>query len=102
MRGGARRAERRAGVRDPPGSPGDGAAPPRARAQPRSRAPRAHTRGSAGPSRAARALSGRWTPGPLERRRVPCAAAPEAPDGPGAEAEAWSAWRGDGHGAVTA
>lgn len=44
--------ERRAGVGDPPGSLGDGAAPPRARAQPRNPAPRTATRG---PSRSQQA-----------------------------------------------
>lgn len=92
----------RGGVRDPPGSPGDGSAPPRARAQPRSRAHCAHTRGPASPSRAAPALSRCGALGPWVRQRVPRAASPEAREGPGAEAEARCAWRGDGHDTVRA
>lgn len=76
--GGERRAERRAGVRDPPGSPDDGAAPPRARAQPRSRAPRAHTRGPAAPP--ARpplsAVAGRQSPGREDVCPVPLSPRP--------------------------
>lgn len=67
VRGGARREERQAGVRDPPGSPGDGAAPPRARAQPRSLVLRALTRG---PSRSQRAR-GAGAPG-SEMRTLSC------------------------------
>ena len=99
---GARRAERRAGVRDPPGSSGDRAAPPRARAQPRSRAPCAHNPRPRWPLPRGAGLSRRRAPGPRAQRRVPYAVTPEVPDGPGAEAKAWSAWRGDWHYAVTA